>query len=97
MSELEAIIGRLEQIYSPEQAYDYRDYSVYTGAAGIAYLFWRLASGETVLTCYNVDYLWEKADMYVGVALRLVEDEQASRRTKAPSLCSTFLTGYAGK
>mmetsp|Transcript_14820 Transcript_14820/g.21888 ORF Transcript_14820/g.21888 Transcript_14820/m.21888 type:complete len:434 (+) Transcript_14820:241-1542(+) len=98
MSELEAIVGRLEQIYSPEQAYGYRDYSVYTGAAGIAYLFWRLASGETALTCYNLDYLWEKAEMYVGVSLRLVEDEQASRRTKAraPTRCSTFLTGYAG-
>ena len=84
------IEGDLDRFYSPKQALELGDASVYTGAAGIAYMFWRMAALEAPYFTEKRDALMAKAEAYSKVALRL------ARPHRRAGSASTLLTGAAG-
>ena len=84
------IQGDLDRFYSTKQALELGDASVYTGAAGVAYMYWRLASLDAPYFSEQRDALMCNADAYSMVALRMVKPH------RKPTSVSTFLTGAAG-
>jgi hypothetical protein len=88
--ELVRVQNRIENKYSPQAAMEFGDYSVYTGAAGVAYMFFRLSLMENAFIADSQEQLLNKATSYIDVALRLKPKESKTRRV------STFLTGLAG-
>ena len=89
-SELIRIQGDLDRFYSTKQALELGDASVYTGASGVAYMYWRLASLDAPYFAEQRSVLIDKADAYSMAALRMIKPHR-----KATSV-STFLTGSAG-
>jgi len=89
-NELIRIQGDLDRFYSTKQALELGDASVYTGASGVAYMYWRVASLEAPYFAEQREALMTKAEAYSKVALRL-----AKPHTK-PTSVSTLLTGAAG-
>lgn len=88
--ELIRITDMLDRHYSTKQALEMGDASVYTGAAGLAYMYWRLASLDAPYLSEQRDALMTKAEGYSKVALRL------NKPHKRPTSVSTLLTGAAG-
>ncbi|EKX52038.1 hypothetical protein GUITHDRAFT_101947 [Guillardia theta CCMP2712] len=58
-------------------------------AAGVAYMYWRLATTTCPLVSQKQEYL-DKSEAYISAALRMSKPPGKSLRT------STFLTGIAG-
>ncbi|KAJ1494730.1 hypothetical protein T484DRAFT_1877134 [Baffinella frigidus] len=86
-----AIRRRIDKEYSTKAALAEGDPSVYTGAAGVAYMYWRLATMDSHYIPGQREELLEKATTYSKAALRLVRPERRGQRRT-----STFLTGAAG-
>ena len=89
-NELIRIQGDLDRFYSTKQALELGDASVYTGASGVALMYWRLASLEVPYFCEQRESLMSKAEAYSNVALRLAKPHSK------PTSTSTLLTGSAG-
>jgi len=79
----------MEKQYPTRAALEMKDPSVYTGAAGVAYMYWRLATTSSPFVSQKQEYL-DKSEAYISAALRMVKPSGKSLRT------STFLTGIAG-
>ena len=86
-----SIRRRIDKEYSTKAALAAGDPSVYTGAAGVAYMYWRLATMDSHYIPGQREELLEKATTYSKAALRLVRPERRGQRRT-----STFLTGAAG-
>jgi hypothetical protein len=89
-SELIRIQGDLDRYYSTKQALEMGDASVYTGASGVAYMYWRIASLNAPYFAEQRGILMTKAEAYSKVALRLAQPH------KKTTSVSTLLTGAAG-
>ena len=88
--ELVRIQADLDRFYSPKQALELGDPSVYTGAGGLALVYLRLAALDAPYFAEQRDALMAKAEAYSQAALRLAKPHR-----KATS-ASTLLTGAAG-
>ena len=84
------IQGDLDRFYSTKQALETGDASVYTGAGGVAYMYWRMAMLEVPYFQEQREALITKAEAYSQVSLRLAKPHKKS------SSSSTLLTGAAG-
>jgi hypothetical protein len=61
--------GDLDRFYSPKQALELGDPSVYTGAGGVALMYLRLAALDAPYFAEQRDALIAKAESYSQVAL----------------------------
>jgi len=80
----------IDRNYSPSRALEVGDPSVYTGAAGIAFMFWRLCITEAAVSADQKQQWLKKASMYSDAAVRTAKPHGKGLKT------STFLTGSAG-
>jgi hypothetical protein len=86
-----AIRKLIDHDYPTRRALEEGDPSVYTGAAGIAYMYWRLATMDSHYIPGQRAELLERATHYSSASLRLVRPERQGKKR-----VSTFLTGAAG-
>mmetsp|Transcript_45274 Transcript_45274/g.70986 ORF Transcript_45274/g.70986 Transcript_45274/m.70986 type:complete len:147 (+) Transcript_45274:100-540(+) len=88
-TELTEIVDQIATHYPPEVARSSGDPTVYTGAAGVAYLFWRLAISSVIGTP-ELRAVWlDRSSEYIDVALGM-------ELRPDPDSVSTFTTGMAG-
>jgi len=94
-NEMDKLLLRLCTEYPIHRAVQLGDYSVYTGAAGVAYTYWFLSTACSCFEDVEKNILIGNAHDYIEAALMMVNqsNDDMPRRRKSSS---TFMTGAAG-